>query len=95
MMKYFRHSEQIWAYALDGSQDALIPNDAIALTNEEIQALFARSIEPPNARRIGELRALLAASDFKVLPDYDEQNPAIVAQRQAWRNEIRSLLEQS
>ena len=45
-----------------------------------------------NAKRIEELKALLAASDYKVLPDYDHQDPAILAQRQAWRDEIRSLL---
>lgn len=45
-----------------------------------------------DAKRIEELRTLLAASDYKVLPDYDQQDPAISAQRQAWRDEIRVLL---
>jgi hypothetical protein len=43
------------------------------------------------AHRIAELKALLAASDYKVLPDYDKPDEAIVAQRQAWRDEIREL----
>jgi aryl-alcohol dehydrogenase-like predicted oxidoreductase len=43
------------------------------------------------AKRVEELKALLAASDHKVLPDYDQQDPAISAQRQAWRDEIRAL----
>jgi hypothetical protein len=42
-------------------------------------------------RRISELKELLAASDYKVLPDYDKPNEGIRAQRQAWREEIRAL----
>jgi hypothetical protein len=44
-----------------------------------------------NAERIAELKALLTNSDYKVLPDYDKDSAAIKAQRQAWRNEIRTL----
>ena len=45
-----------------------------------------------DAKRVEELKALLAASDYKAMPDYDRPNAAILAQRQAWRNEIRILL---
>jgi len=41
--------------------------------------------------RIAELKQLLADSDYKVLPDYDQTTEAIKEQRQAWRNEIREL----
>jgi hypothetical protein len=44
-----------------------------------------------NADRIAELKALLNESDYKVLPDYDKPDENIVAQRQAWREEIRTL----
>jgi hypothetical protein len=44
-----------------------------------------------NAKRIAELKELLAASDYKVMPDYDKPNADILAQRQAWREEIRAL----
>jgi hypothetical protein len=44
-----------------------------------------------NAERIAELKALLTNSDYKVLPDYDKDSEAIKAQRQAWREEIRTL----
>jgi hypothetical protein len=44
-----------------------------------------------NADRIAELKALLNNSDYKVLPDYDKPDENIVAQRQAWRLEIRTL----
>jgi hypothetical protein len=41
--------------------------------------------------RIIELKQLLTDSDYKVLPDYDKDSEAIKAQRQAWREEIRTL----
>jgi hypothetical protein len=41
--------------------------------------------------RITELKKLLSDSDYKVMPDYDKTNDDIVEQRQAWREEIRSL----
>lgn len=44
-----------------------------------------------NEARIAELKRLLADTDFKVLPDYDEPNDDIKAQRQEWREEIRQL----
>lgn len=44
-----------------------------------------------DANRIAELKGLLSATDYKVLPDYDKPDAALVAQRQAWRDEIRSL----
>ena len=44
-----------------------------------------------NTERVKELKQLLADSDYKVLPDYDKDSEAIKAQRQAWREEIRTL----
>ena len=41
--------------------------------------------------RIAELKAKLAESDFKAMPDYDKDNEAILADRQAWREEVRKL----
>jgi hypothetical protein len=45
--------------------------------------------------RIVELKKLLVDSDYKVLPDYDKDSEAIKAQRQAWREEIRTLEAQA
>jgi hypothetical protein len=61
-------------------------------TDAEITAEVARlqALEPIKAR-ITELKALLNNSDYKVLPDYDKDSEAIKAQRQAWREEIRTL----
>jgi hypothetical protein len=47
-----------------------------------------------DAKRVEELRSLLSSTDYKVLPDYDQPDATIVAQRQAWRDEIRSLLDE-
>jgi hypothetical protein len=45
-------------------------------------------------QRITELKVLLSNSDYKVLPDYDNPDENIVTQRQAWREEIRTLESQ-
>jgi hypothetical protein len=51
----------------------------------------AKAQAKANADRIAELKALLTNSDYKVLPDYDKNADAIKADRQAWREEIRTL----
>ena len=51
----------------------------------------AKAQAKANADRIAELKALLTNSDYKVFPDYDKPDENIVAQRQAWRKEIRTL----
>ena len=44
--------------------------------------------------RIAELKQKLRDTDYVTLPDYDKDKPEILADRQAWREEIRQL-EQS
>ena len=41
--------------------------------------------------RVAELKQLLQESDFKTLPDYDQDATQVLAQRQAWRDEVRQL----
>ena len=55
----------------------------------------AKAQAKANADRIAELKALLNNSDYKVLPDYDKPDEDIVAQRQAWREEVRQLEAQT
>jgi hypothetical protein len=55
----------------------------------------AKAQAKANAERIAELKRLLNNSDYKVLPDYDKDSEAIKADRQAWREEIRTLEEQA
>ena len=45
-------------------------------------------------QRIAELKSKLASTDYVTLSDYDKDKPEILADRQAWRDEIRQL-EQS
>jgi hypothetical protein len=54
----------------------------------------AKAAEVDREKRIAELKALLAGSDYKVLPGYDQPTEEIMAQREAWRLEVRAL-EQS
>ena len=42
-------------------------------------------------RRIVELKAFLRDTDYVALPDYDKEKADIIAERQAARDEIRSL----
>ena len=51
----------------------------------------AKAQAKANVDRIAELKQLLTNSDYKVLPDYDKTDSTITAQRQAWRDEIRTL----
>lgn len=41
--------------------------------------------------RIAELKKMLIETDFKVLPGYDKDITSVLADRQAWREEIRTL----
>jgi hypothetical protein len=44
-----------------------------------------------NNSRIAELKKLLSETDYVALPDYDKDKADIIAQRQLWREEIRTL----
>ena len=41
--------------------------------------------------RIAELKQLLRDTDYVALYDYDKDKPEVIAQRQAWREEVREL----
>ena len=51
----------------------------------------AKVAEKARLARIAELKALLAGSDYKVLPGYDRPTEEIMVQREAWRLEVRAL----
>jgi hypothetical protein len=57
-------------------------------TPEQIEAEQA---EQARVARIAELKKLLRETDYVALPDYDGDKPDVIAQRQAWREEIRLL----
>ena len=41
--------------------------------------------------RIAELKKMLQETDYVALPDYDQDKADVIASRQAWREEIRTL----
>jgi len=51
----------------------------------------AKAQAKANAERLVELKRLLAETDYVALSDYDKDKPEVLAQRQAWRDEIRAL----
>ena len=43
------------------------------------------------AAEIEELKQMLRDTDYVALPDYDQDKPDVLANRQAWREAIRTL----
>jgi hypothetical protein len=101
-MKYYKDTNNnVYAYELDGSQDHLI-GDKVAMTADEIEAHLNPPITPEQLTqsRINELKSLLANTDFKVLPDYqqrsgktDAEMAQILADRKAWYDELKELIK--
>ena len=89
-MRYFRNSKSEF-FGIDVGQESIIQPDWVEVTKSDIDAANAPTEEQKRARRIYELKDMLAKTDYKVLPDYDKPDAAIKVQRQAWRDEIRKL----
>jgi hypothetical protein len=60
-------------------------------TPEEIATAQAAAQAATSSARIAELKQLLASTDYVALADYDKSKPEVLAQRQAWRKELRTL----
>ena len=60
-------------------------------TPEEIATAQAAAQAATSSARIAELKQLLASTDYVALADYDKSKPEVLAQRQAWREELRTL----
>ena len=60
-------------------------------TPEEIATTQAAAQAATSSARIAELKQLLASTDYVALADYDKSKPEVLAQRQAWREELRTL----
>lgn len=45
-------------------------------------------------QRIAELKGMLRSTDYVTLSDYDQSKPDVIANRQLWRDEIRTLQAQ-
>ena len=55
------------------------------------EQLAAENLNNERIARVAELKRNLAETDYVTLPDYDKDKPEVLADRQAWRDEIRSL----
>jgi hypothetical protein len=89
-MRYFINAKKE-IYGVDTGQEALIRPDWVEISEEKVAELTAPTAEQLKQERIYELQNLLKNSDYKVLPDYDQPNDEVKAQRQSWREEIRQL----
>jgi hypothetical protein len=89
-MRYFKDINNNF-FGIDVGQEHLIKPDWVEITKADIDAANAPTEEQLKLDRINELKAKLIETDYKVLPDYDKPDEGIRTQRQAWREEIRSL----
>ena len=72
--------------------DASTGNQTIRpYTPQEIAACEAAAQTAIASARIAELKQLLASTDYVALADYDKSKTDVLAQRQAWREELRTL----
>ena len=60
-------------------------------TIKTAEQIAAESAQKQREQRITELKRLLAETDYVALSDYDQDKPELKAQRQAWREEVRTL----
>ena len=64
----------------------------MAFTNiKTAEQLAAEKLNNERIARVAELKRKLTETDYITLPDYDKDKPEILADRQAWRDEIRQL----
>ena len=72
--------------AFDANGDKVaIDEAAVAVEAERLAQVAVKQA------RIAELQKLLRETDYVALPDYDKDKPDVLAQRAAWRAEIREL----
>ena len=65
------------------------------LTIKTAEDLQAEKDEAAKDKRVAELKAFLRETDYVALPDYDKEKADIIAERQAARDEIRLLLDET
>ena len=76
-----------FGFTLADFPDALVPPKPS--NNPDDDALNQQKLE-----RIAELKQMLRDTDYIDLPSYDKDKPAVIADRAAWRAEVRQLQEQ-
>ena len=71
---------------LDGSDNVI---EIASLNIEAHVENFNKKLK--HKARIFELRKMLKDTDYITLSDYDKNKPELIALRQSWREEIRSI----
>jgi hypothetical protein len=100
MKHYINDQKQIFAFYPD--QLHLVTDDMREISSQELDELLAELFtltpEQLTQNRINELKSLLASTDFKVLPDYQQRSGKtdaeigqVVADRKAWYDELKEL----
>lgn len=89
-MKHYKDANRNLFGFADGD---VVPDGLTEISMAEVHAIVASKVTDEDRRiaRIAELKQFLRDTDYVVLPDYDKDKAAVIAQRQAWRDEIRSL----
>ena len=94
-MKYYvNKANEVFAFETSEEMEEFAKEPLTEITKAQADDLLKPTPEQMKLARIEELKSLLSASDYKALSDYDKPDPAIIEQRQAWREELRSLAEQ-
>jgi hypothetical protein len=93
MKNYKNSNNQVFAFTNDEEMQKYAKEPLIPITDEEA---FAIANPPPTEQelaqaRIAELQQKLRDTDYVTLSDYDKDKPEILADRKAWRDEIRQL----
>ena len=69
-MKYYKNKNQVYAYESDGSQDGIIPDDAVLMTDEEVEAHLDNGPAPTAMDLLrAERTRLLSSTDWWGSPD--------------------------
>lgn len=88
---YKKVTGEIYSSSKPETEECVLVSREVAIAYSEARSEALRN---STSFRIKELKAKLAATDFKVLPDYDKPLPeGLLADRLAWREEIRTLEE--
>jgi len=72
-MKYYRHQSQVWAFNIDGSQDQFIPDGAVFMTPDEVDAHLNPPPPPPAIpQMVSAFQAKAALLNAGLLDDVKE-----------------------
>ena len=94
-MKYFKNikNNEVFAFEEDGSQDHLITDDMISITNEEHAELTAPP--PPTASDIRATRDYLLTETDWVVVKHNELSAPIPQEWLDYRQALRDITEQT